>query len=84
MYRTTDLYYAAFLCYAGEPTPGVEWVSGRATFVFGSNPPSLRPLKDAFYSGMAEVKVGDYVRCINRLKGLLRNPPVGFPPIGPT
>ena len=74
-YRTSDLYYAAYLKVAGVPLKGTEAdVEGsrRVFFVFeGQDPGVLRDLKDQYFMDRAKVHALSYSQAVKVLKSLL-------------
>ena len=73
-YRTSDLYYAAYLKVAGVPLKGTEAAEGsrRVFFVFeGQDPGVLRDLKDQYFMDKAKVHALSYAQAIKVLKSLL-------------
>lgn len=76
MYRTTDLYLAAFLCTAGVPFKGVEPESKnsrRLLFCFDNNA-MIEDLKRAYFSRSADSKVVAlaYGHAVKDLKALTK------------
>jgi hypothetical protein len=76
-YRTSDLYYAAYLKVAGVPLTGTEQDSSkpeskRVYFVFeGQDPGVLRDLKDQYFMDRAKVHALSYAQAVKVLKSLL-------------
>ena len=72
MYRTRDLYFAAYLCVAKVPLIGAENDGRRVWFVF--DPPgesSMRDLKDQYFRDQAKVHALSYAQAVKRLKALI-------------
>jgi hypothetical protein len=68
-YRTSDLYYAAFLKTAGVALKGTEREGSRVVFVFeGSD--GLKDLKDQFFNRTAKVSALCYADEIKTMKTL--------------
>lgn len=68
-YRTSDLYYAAFLRVAGVPLIEVERDGGRVWFVF-ENGPNIRELKREYFNRTAKVPAMSYADEIRAMKAL--------------
>lgn len=68
-YRTSDLYYAAFLKVAGLPFLDTVREDGRVYFVF-ENIDSLRDMKNGYYSRTIKVPALTYADEIKTMKAL--------------
>lgn len=71
-YRTSDLYYAAYLRVAGVSFLGTEKEQGRVWFRFEATP-ALRALRDEYYNGEAKVSAFEFAKLIRTHKQLLRS-----------
>lgn len=71
-YRTSDLYYAAYLKVAGIPFHDtVREDDGRVFFLFEEEMPgSLRDLKRQFFNGQAKVSALEYSQALKTMKTL--------------
>lgn len=70
-YRTSDLYYAAYLRVAEVPFLGVEREGKRVVFLFDSTDASLSDLKRGYFSDTARVPALSYVQAIRSMKALV-------------
>ena len=71
-FRTSDLYFAAYLRVAEVPFVEVEREGGRGFFVFEAKDPTvMRELKRQYFSGTAKVGALSFVQSIRHLKSLL-------------
>jgi len=68
-YRTSDLYYAAFLRVACVPLLEVQRENGRVYFVF-ENGPNIRSLKREYFNRTAKVPAMSYADEIRAMKAL--------------
>lgn len=68
-YRTSDLYYSAYLKVAGVPHIGTEREGGRVFFIF-ENSDALRDLKDQYFNRTAKVPALTYADEIKAMKVL--------------
>lgn len=69
-YRTSDLYYAAYLRVAGvELIETVRDKGGRVFFVFDHNP-NIRDLKNDYFNRKAKVPALTYADEIRNMKAL--------------
>ena len=68
-YRTSDLYYAAYLKVADVPFLETSQENGRIFFVF-QNTEGLRDLKNAYYNRTAKVPALSYADEIRTMKAL--------------
>ena len=73
LYKTSDLYFAAYLRVAGVPFSGIERDADRAWFLF-STLSSVRDLKNEFYAGTAQLPAYLYAKSIRDMKALLHHP----------
>jgi hypothetical protein len=74
-YRTSDLYYAAFLKAAGVPLLGTDKQGQKCFFIFEENLDdgqgmSLRELKKGFFGSTAKVVARKYADEIKAMKSL--------------
>ena len=72
MYRTSDLYFAAYLRVAEVPLVGIEREGKRAFFVFsdpGDN--TIRELKDQYFMDQAKVRALSYSQAVKAMKALI-------------
>jgi len=69
-YRTSDLYYAAYLKVAGVTFIGTEREGGRVFFVFESPEAGLRDLKTQYFNRVAKVPAMTYADEIKAMKNL--------------
>jgi len=77
-YRTSDLYYAAYLKVAGITYLGVEWVEDpqkkkpKGFFLFeDAGPVTMRELKDQYFRDTARVPALSFGQAIRDLKSEL-------------
>lgn len=75
LYRTSDIYYAAFLCAIDinlESTEQEETSDGHKKIIFVFKVPrkDLHRLKTSFFGGTATVKVQKFVQALRNLKSL--------------
>lgn len=70
-YRTSDLYYAAYLRVADVPFLGTERDGKRVTFLFGVAETQIRDLKQGYFTDKARVPALSYVQMIREMKSLL-------------
>jgi len=75
MYRTSDIYFASFLCAIDiflESTVNEKNEAGgkKVIFVFKVPKKDLERLKAGFFGGTATVKVSRYVQAIRNLKSM--------------
>jgi hypothetical protein len=71
-FRTSDLYFAAYLRVADVPFIGIVREEGRGFFLFGTNDPTvMRELKRQYFCGTAKVGALSFVQSIRHLKALL-------------
>lgn len=74
LYRTTDLYYAAYLKVAGVPFQGSEREGGRVFFLFDDQGPLvMRDLRNAYFTDNAKVAPLMFVQAIKAMKALTFN-----------
>jgi len=74
MYRTTDLYYAAYLKVAGVSFQGTEREGGRVFFLFDDQGPLvMRDLRNAYFTDTAKVAPLMFVQAIKTMKALTFN-----------
>ena len=73
MYRTSDLYYAAYLKVAGVVLVGTEWEGSRMFFLFDNNGVDLKDLKNQYFMDSAKVNASSYGQAIKALKALTHN-----------
>lgn len=72
-YRTTDLYYAAYLKVAAVPfIEAVRESSGRVVFVFEDSE-GIRELKNQYYGRTAKVPAMTYADEVKAMKALTFN-----------
>ena len=72
-YRTSDLYFAAYLKVAGVSYVGTEREGNRVFFLFDGTPenqPFLRELKDQYFNRIAKVSALTYADEIKAMKVL--------------
>ena len=70
-YRTSDLYYAAYLKVAGVPMTGTQREGSRMYFVFDENGPvSIKELKQQYYNRSSKVAALSYADDIKVCKAL--------------
>lgn len=71
MYKTSDLYFAAYLKVAGVTLVDTEWEGRRLLFVFEDKGPEvMRNLKKEYYSDYAKVNAMSFVQAIKLMKNL--------------
>lgn len=68
-YRTSDLYFAAYLAVAGCPLKRTDREGRRVFFIFNELP-LLEDLKIQYFNGHAQVKAQPYASQIKNLKSL--------------
>ena len=69
-YRTSDLYYAAYLKTAGVPFVGVDHTDHRVVFLFGPES-GISDLKSGYFTGSSRVSALAFVQEIRHLKSLV-------------
>lgn len=70
-YKTTDLYYAAYLRVAGVVFVDTIRESGRVTFLFEDQGPiAMRDLRKAYFADTAKVPPMAFVQAIKTMKSL--------------
>jgi hypothetical protein len=69
-YRTTDLYYAAFLQTFGLPLVATPREGNRIHFEFDTSLCQIEEVKAGWYSGRTHVPARDYANNIKNLKSL--------------
>ena len=71
MYRTSDLYFAAYLKVAGIPLLDTSWEGRRMFFLFEDKGQDImRELKREYFADKAKVSVMSYVQAIKLMKNL--------------
>lgn len=70
VYKTPDLYFAAYLKVAGCPMPRTEREGKRVFFCFDMSASSLDELKGGYFSGQSKVPALGYANEIKNLKAL--------------
>ena len=70
LYKTSDLYYAAYLKTAKVPFRGTEREGSRVYFLFEASS-SLRDLKDEYFNRTSRVVALNYADEIKTLKSLI-------------
>jgi len=71
MYRTSDLYFAAYLKVAGVKLLDTEWEGKRLFFIFEDKGQDImRNLKKEYFSDYAKVNAMSYVQAIKLMKNL--------------
>jgi hypothetical protein len=74
VYKTTDLYYSAYLKVAGVVFRGVERENGRVAFLFDDQGPLvMRDLRNAYFTDAAKVAPLLFVQAIKAMKSLTFN-----------
>lgn len=68
-YRTSDLYYAAYLKVAGVPYLGTEREGNRVFFIFEEGD-GLRDLKTQYFNRLSRVSALTYADEIKAMKAL--------------
>jgi hypothetical protein len=72
MYRTSDLYFAAYLRVAEVPLKGVEREGNRVFFLFEDPGGStIRELKDQYFMDQAKVRALSYSQAVKAMKALI-------------
>ena len=71
IFRTSDLYYAAYLRVAGVPFMGTERDEKRVTFLFDVAESQILDLKQGYFTNKARVPALSYVQMIREMKSLL-------------
>lgn len=71
-YRTSDLYYAAYLKVAGVPFLDAIRDDGRVFFMFNEDETSqaMRDLRQQFFNGKGKVSALEYKQAIQTFKSL--------------
>ena len=70
-YRTSDLYYGAYLKVAGVKLTGTQRDGGRVYFLFGeADSASMRELRDQYYNRTSKVAALTYADEIKVMKAL--------------
>ncbi len=71
-YKTSDLYYAAYLKVAGVNFIDVEREGARTVFVFTDQGPSImREFRRQYFSDEAKVPAQTYAQALRSFKGLV-------------
>lgn len=71
MYKTSDLYFAAFLKVARVPFVDTEWEDKRMYFIFEDQGQDvMRNLKKEYFSDKAKVNAMSFVQAIKLMKNL--------------
>jgi len=71
MYKTSDLYFAAYLKVAGIPFQDTEWEGRRMFFVFEDQGQDvMRDLKKEYFSDKAKVSAMSFVQAVKLMKNL--------------
>lgn len=74
-FRTSDLYYAAYLQVAGVPMlPPERNGNGKVSFVFDSSVSNIEELKNAWFSMSGRVPALPYANAIKTLKSVCHMP----------
>ena len=75
-FRTSDIYFAAYLKVAGARMMGTERKGRRVVFIFEDQGPiAMRQLKGAYFADSAKVNVLSFVQAVKNMKELtVRNP----------
>lgn len=75
-FRTSDIYFAAYLKVAGANLLGTERKGRRVVFIFEDQGPiAMRQLKGAYFADSAKVNVLSFVQAVKHMKELtVRNP----------
>ena len=68
-FRTSDLYFAAYLKAAGVPFQESKKIERKTYFVF-DNPENMRDLRDGYFAGTAQVSALQHANEIKNLKRL--------------
>ena len=72
MYRTSDLYFAAYLKTAGVPLERTEREGRRVFFLFQDQGSAvMRELKDGYFMDKAKVPALSYAQALKSLKALI-------------
>ena len=71
VFRTSDLYYAAYLRVAGVPFLGTERDGKRVMFLFDVAETQILDLKQGYFTDKARVPALSYVQMIREMKSLL-------------
>jgi len=70
-YRSSDLYYAAYLKVAGVKLTGTQRDGGRVYFLFGeADSAAMRELRDQYYNRTSKVAALTYADEIKVMKAL--------------
>lgn len=71
-YRTSDLYYAAYLKVAGVALVDTEREQGRVFFLFENQDTStIHRLKNQYFMDQSKVSALSYAQAIKALKGMV-------------
>lgn len=74
-FRTSDLYFAAYLQAAGVPMTGYPRSgTGKVSFVFDTSVANLEELKTAYYNHQGRVPALPYANAIKSLKSICHLP----------
>lgn len=71
VFRTSDLYYAAYLRVADVPFLGTEREGKRVVFLFDAVESQIVDLKQGYFTDTSRVPALSYVQMIRELKSLL-------------
>jgi hypothetical protein len=73
VYKSSDLYFCAYICSCDVPLEKTEFEEGskkKVVFSFNISPAKLQELKTGFFSGNGVVRVQKYVQQLKTLKSL--------------
>jgi hypothetical protein len=74
-YRTSDLYFAAYLQVAGAPMVRTDRNgNGKVSFVFDTSITNIEELKQAWFSRQGKVEALPYADAIKSLKSICHMP----------
>jgi hypothetical protein len=69
-FRTSDLYFAAYLQTAGVEMKRTDRESGRVFFIFDTSLANVDELKTAWFNNTGKVPAQPYSQCIKSLKSV--------------
>ena len=77
-FRTSDIYFAAYLKVAGAAMVGTSREGRKVTFIFEDQGPiAMRQLKGAYFADSAKVNVLSFVQAVKQMKRLTVRSSIG-------
>lgn len=69
-FRTSDLYFAAYLQTAGVEMKSTERLESKVFFIFDTSLANIEELKAAWFNNTGKVAANPYAHCIKTLKSV--------------